>query len=31
MTEQSSLRISSVDEATKVLDYFNGFHDGFMK
>ena len=31
MTEQSILRISSVAEAAKVLDYFNGFHDGFMK
>lgn len=23
--------MSSVDEAREVLDYFNGFHDGFMK
>jgi hypothetical protein len=23
--------VSSVDEAREVLDYFNGFHDGFMK
>ena len=31
MTEQPGLRISSAAGAAKVLDYFNGFHDGFMK
>ena len=31
MAERSSFRVSSVEEAATVLDYFNGFHDGFMK
>ena len=31
MTEPQSFLVSSAAEAAKVLDYFNGFHDGFMK
>ena len=31
MTEPSSFLVSSAAEAAKALDYFNGFHDGFMK
>ena len=31
MTEPSSFPVSSAAAAAKVLDYFNGFHDGFMK
>ena len=31
MNDPSSFLVSSAAEATKVLDYFNAFHDGFMK
>ena len=31
MNEPSSFLVSSAAEAAKVLDYFNAFHDGFMK
>ncbi len=31
MDSQSKLEISSIDDGRLVLDYFNGFHDGFMK
>ena len=31
MTKPSILRVLSAAEAAKVFDYFNGFHDGFMK
>ena len=31
MSEPASFRVSSVEEGAKVLEYFNGFHDGFMK
>jgi hypothetical protein len=30
-TAGNTFEVSSVDEAREVLDYFNGFHDGFMK
>jgi len=28
---ENIFEVSSVDEARAALDYFNGFHDGFMK
>ena len=31
MRELANFRISSVEEAARILDYFNGFHDGFIK
>ncbi|MBZ5590707.1 MAG: hypothetical protein LAP39_00610 [Acidobacteriia bacterium] len=31
MREQTSFALSSVAEANKILDYFNGFHDGFIR
>jgi len=31
MSDRGSFSVSSVEEATTVIDYFNGFHDGFMK
>lgn len=31
MNGLASSRVSSVEEAAKVLEYYNGFHDGFMK
>jgi hypothetical protein len=31
MSEQITFELSSVEEATKILDYFNGFHDGFIQ
>jgi hypothetical protein len=27
----TNFELSSADEAAKILDYFNGFHDGFIK
>jgi len=29
--EPASFTIATVDDAARTLDYFNGFHDGFMK
>ena len=31
MTQPRSLDVSSTEEAAAAFDYFNGFHDGFMK
>ena len=31
MSTRANFNISSTEEAAKALDYFNGFHDGFMK
>lgn len=31
MSEHASFEFSSVEEATRILDYFNGFHDGFIR
>ncbi len=31
MTEPATFPVSSPAEAARALDYFNGFHDGFMK
>jgi len=31
MSEPKSFAVSSDATAAKALDYFNGFHDGFMK
>jgi hypothetical protein len=31
MSGQATVEFSSVEEATKILDYFNGFHDGFIQ
>ena len=31
MRELTSFVVSSEESAAKALDYFNGFHDGFMK
>ena len=31
MSERQSFTVASVEDAKKALDYFNGFHDGFMK
>ena len=31
MSEPVEMKVTSVEEAAKVLNYFNGFHDGFMK
>ena len=31
MKEQKSFTVSSEQSAASMLDYFNGFHDGFMK
>jgi hypothetical protein len=31
MTEPAKYLVSSEESAARALDYFNGFHDGFMK
>ena len=31
MSELQTFRVSSPEEAATAFDYFNGFHDGFMK
>src|SRR5882672_6192640 len=31
MSKPASFELSSVDDAVKMLDYFNGFHDGFIQ
>ena len=31
MNGLASSRVSSVEEAARALEYYNGFHDGFMK
>jgi len=31
MKEQKRFTVSSAETAASMLDYFNGFHDGFMK
>lgn len=31
MNRQASFELSSVEEATRILDHFNGFHDGFIR
>ncbi len=31
MGAQASFDVASVEDATRVVEYFNGFHDGFMK
>lgn len=31
MAQPRSFHVSSVEEAAAAFDYFNGFHDGFMK
>ena len=31
MREPASFELASVEDAVRILDYFNGFHDGFIK
>ena len=31
MSELARIAVSSEETAERALDYFNGFHDGFMK
>lgn len=31
MSGRGSFHVSSVEEAARALEYYNGFHDGFMK
>jgi len=31
MSDCARFQVSSAEEAVRVLDYFNGFHDGFMQ
>ncbi len=31
MSKPASFELASVDDAVRILDYFNGFHDGFIR